>query len=77
MLVRETLSFSFAMRLPPEPINPISQTLLAFRNAVRHVVNWCIENKIVNLAKVHSNLYYKLRGTYKLPARLALDREYG
>jgi len=71
MLVRATLSF--AMRLPPEPANSISQTLLAFRNAVRHVVNWCIENRVVNLAKVHSSLYHKLREAFKLPARLALD----
>jgi len=71
MLVRATLSF--AMRLPPKPANLISQTLLAFRNAVRHVVNWCVENRIVNLAKVHSNLYHKLREAYKLPARLTID----
>ena len=71
MLVKATLSF--AMKLPPEPANPIHETLIAFRKAVRYVVNWCIENKIVNLAKVHHNLYYKLREAYKLPARLALD----
>ena len=71
MLVKATLSF--AMRLPPEPANPINQTLLAFKNAVRHVVDWCIENRAVNLARVHHNLYHKLRKAYKLPARLALD----
>ena len=71
MLVKATLSF--AVRLPPEPINPICETLLAFRDAVRCVVNWCIENKIVNLARVHHNLYYKLREAYRLPARLTLD----
>ena len=71
MLVKATLSF--AVRLPPEPANPIHETLIAFRKAVRYVVNWCIENKIVNLARVHHNLYYKLREAYKLPARLALD----
>jgi len=36
-------------------------------------VSWCIENKAVNLAKVHGSLYYKLREAYGLPARLALD----
>ena len=59
MLVKATLSF--AVGLPPEPVNPIHETLLAFRDAVRHVVNWCIENRVVNLAKVHGNLYYKLK----------------
>ena len=71
MLVKATLSF--AMKLPPEPINPIHETLLAFRDAVRHVVNWCIENKAVNLAKVHSSLYHRLKETYRLPSRLVLD----
>ena len=64
---------SFAIKLPPEPANPIHETLLTFREAVRCVVNWCIENKIVNLARVHHNLYHKLRKAYKLPARLTLD----
>ena len=71
MLVKATLSF--AMKLPSEPTNSINQTLLAFRNAVRHVVNWCIESKIVSLIKVHHNLYRRLREVYKLPARLTLD----
>ena len=71
MLVKATLSF--AMKLPPEPANSIHQTLTVFREAVRYVVNWCIENKVINLAKIHSNLYHKLREAYKLPARLALD----
>ena len=71
MLVKATLSL--AMKLPLELANPIYQTLIAFRDAVRYVVNWCIENRIVNLAKVHSSLYHKLKETYKLPARLALD----
>jgi len=35
MLVKATLSF--AMKLPPEPANPIHEALLAFRDAVRHV----------------------------------------
>ena len=71
MLVKATLSF--AMKLPPKPANPIHETLVAFRNAVRHAVNWCIENKTINLAKAHHNLYYKLKEAYRLPARLALD----
>ena len=71
MLVKATLSF--AVGLPLEPVNPIHETLLAFRDAVRHVVNWCIENRVVNLAKVHGNLYYKLKETYNLPSRLAVD----
>ena len=71
MLVKATLSF--AMKLPPEPANPIYDTLVAFRNAVRYVVNWCIENRVVSLVKVHHNLYHKLRETYGLPARLTLD----
>ena len=71
MLVKATLSF--AVRLPPEPANPIHETLIAFREAVRYVVNWCIENRIVNLARVHHNLYYRLREAYRLPARLTLD----
>jgi len=71
MLVKATLSF--AMRLPPEPANPIHETLLTFREAVRYVVNWCIENRATNLARVHHNLYHKLRKAYKLPARLTLD----
>ena len=32
-------------------------------------MNWCIENRAVNFAKVHRNLYHKLREAYKLPAR--------
>ena len=71
MLVKATLSF--AMKLPPELANPIHETLLVFRNAVRYVVNWCIENRATNLAKVHRSLYHKLREAYRLPARLALD----
>ena len=71
MLVKATLSF--AMKLPPKPANPIHETLVAFRNAVRHVVNWCIENRVVNLARVHRSLYYRLREAYRLPARLTLD----
>ena len=71
MLVRATLSF--AMRLPPEPANLVYQTLVTFREAVRYVVNWCIENKAVNLAKVHSSLYHRLKEAYKLPSRLVLD----
>jgi len=73
MLVKATLSFSFAMRLPPEPASPVNQTLLVFRDAVRYVVNWCIENGAISLAKVHGSLYYRLREAYGLPARLALD----
>ena len=73
MLVRATLSFSFAMKLPPELANPIHETLLVFRNAVRYVVNWCIENRVVNLAKVHGSLYHRLKEVYRLPARLTLD----
>jgi hypothetical protein len=71
MLVKATLSF--AMRLPPEPANPVHETLVTFREAVRCVVNWCIGNRAVNLAKVHHNLYYRLREAYGLPSRLALD----
>ena len=37
------------------------------------MVNWCIENRVVNLARVHRNLYHRLREVYRLPARLALD----
>ena len=71
MLVKATLSF--AMKLPPEPTNPIHETLTVFREAVRYVVNWCVENKIVNLARVHSSLYHRLKEVYRLPSRLALD----
>ena len=71
MLVKATLSF--AMRLPPKPANPIHETLLAFRDAVRYVVNWCIESGATSLARVYHNLYYRLREVYRLPARLALD----
>jgi hypothetical protein len=69
MLVKATLSF--AMMVAPEPASPIHEALLAFRDAVRAVCNWCIENRIYNQTKVHHSLYYGLR--VRLPARLCID----
>jgi len=71
--MRVQLTLSFALKVSPETANLINKTLVAFRDAVRYVVNWCIENGTTNLTKVYHNLYYKLREAYKLPSRLALD----
>ena len=73
MKVRATLSF--ALRVAPEEAALLLETMRTWREAVRHVVDFCLTTKRTGLGVVHRALYRLLRERYGLPSRLALDAE--
>ena len=66
---------SFALRVAPEEAALLLKTMRTWREAVRHVVDFCLTTKRTGLGVVHRALYRLLRERYSLPSRLALDAE--
>jgi len=71
--VRATLSF--ALKVAPEEATLLLETMKAWREAVRHVVDFCLTTKRTGLGAVHRALYRLLRERYDLPSQLAIDAE--